>query len=87
MVRTVSNRLDAGLKAKVAGVALFGSTLNLQYGGRIPNFPKDKAKTWCNVTDGVCGGQLLVNAGHLSYSNLQINEAATWLAGRAKRNA
>jgi len=85
MVRTLSgNQLDASIKSKVAGCALFGSTLNLQYGGKIPNFPRDKARTWCNVSDGVCGGQLLVNAGHLSYSNTQINEAARWLAGKAK---
>jgi cutinase len=59
MVRTVSNKLDASLKAKVAGVALFGSTLNKQYKGIIPNFPAERAKTWCNASDGVCGGQLL----------------------------
>jgi cutinase len=58
MVRTLSNKLDASLKSKVAGVALFGSTLNKQYKGIIPNFPSDRAKTWCNASDGVCGGGL-----------------------------
>jgi cutinase len=85
MVRTISNKLDGSIKKKIAGVALFGSTLNKQYNGHIPNFPANKARTWCNKNDGVCGGQLNVNAGHLAYSSNQINEAATYLANLAKK--
>jgi cutinase len=83
MVRTVP-KLDANLKKKIAGVALFGSTLNKQYKGVIPDFPSDRAKTWCNKSDGVCGGGLNVNAGHLSYNSKQYAEAATYLAQKAK---
>lgn len=79
--------LSEDLKAKIAGVALFGDTRNAQDKGHIPNFPTEKSKVWCNASDGVCGGMLNVNAGHLSYSNTQINEAATWLATRAKSHA
>jgi cutinase len=74
--------LDSGTKNKVVGVALFGDTRNKQDGGHIPNFPAAKSRVWCNPSDGVCGGQLMVNAGHLSYSSAQINEAAKWLAGK-----
>ncbi|KAF2674119.1 cutinase [Microthyrium microscopicum] len=84
MHNVVSKSLSAELKGKVAGVALFGDTRNSQDKGHIPNFPNERSKVWCNPSDGVCGGQLLVNVGHLTYSNSQINEAATWLAGRAK---
>ena len=80
----VGNNIDAGIKAKIAGVALFGDTRNQQDKGHIPNFPQEKSKVWCNASDGVCGGALNVNAGHLSYSNTQIKEAANYLANAAK---
>jgi cutinase len=80
----ISRSLSADIKAKIAGVALFGDTRNQQDRGHIPNFPAGKSKVWCNASDGVCGGGLGVNAGHLSYSNTQISEAATWLANLAK---
>jgi cutinase len=84
MHNVVSKSLSAELKGKVAGVALFGDTRNQQDKGHIPNFPPEKSKVWCNASDGVCGGQLNVNAGHLSYSSTQIGAAATYLAGLAK---
>jgi cutinase len=84
MHNVVGKSLDARIKSKIAGVALFGDTRNKQDRGHIRNFPNDRSRVWCKVTDGVCGGQLLVNAGHLSYSALDIGQAATWLAGRAR---
>jgi cutinase len=84
MHNVIGKALDASIKSKIAGVALFGDTRNKQDNGHIPNFPNEKSKVWCNKNDGVCGGGLNVNAGHLSYSGAQINEAATYLAGRAK---
>ena len=84
VMHNVVSKLDGGMKAKIAGVALFGDTRNKQDGGHIPNFPQERSRVWCNKSDGVCGGGLNVNAGHLSYSSAQINEAATWLASRAK---
>jgi len=75
--------LDASLKAKIAGVALFGDTLNKQENGHINGFPQEKSKVWCNSGDGVCGGGLNVNAGHMSYTS-SISAAATWLQGRVK---
>jgi len=85
MHNVVSKKLSAEVKGKLAGVALFGDTRNKQDGGHIPNFEPGKSKVWCNASDGVCGGLLNVNAGHLSYSNSQINEAASYLAGLAKK--
>ncbi|KAF2397322.1 alpha/beta-hydrolase, partial [Trichodelitschia bisporula] len=61
--------LDSALKNKIAGVALFGDTRNQQDKGHILNFPAERSKVWCTPSDGVCGGQLNVNAAHLSYSN------------------
>jgi len=85
MHNVVSKKLSAEVKGKLAGVALFGDTRNKQDGGHIPNFEPAKSKVWCNASDGVCGGLLNVNAGHLSYSSSQINEAASYLAGLAKK--
>jgi cutinase len=78
------SRLNAGLKNKIAGVALFGDTRNLQDGGHIKNFPRDRSRVWCKAGDGVCKGTLLVGASHLSYSQADAIPAATWLAQKAK---
>ncbi|KAF2424821.1 cutinase-domain-containing protein, partial [Tothia fuscella] len=56
--------LPSDVVAKIAGVALFGDT---QSSGHIKNFPKEKSEVFCEASDGVCGGLLLVNLGHLSY--------------------
>jgi cutinase len=85
MHNVIGKSLSADIKAKIAGVALFGDTRNKQDSGHIPNFPTERSKVWCNPNDGVCGGGLNVNAGHMSYSGKQINEAASYLAGLAKR--
>ncbi|QDS70494.1 hypothetical protein FKW77_010136 [Venturia effusa] len=84
MHNVVQKKLSAEQKNKLAGVALFGDTRNKQDGGHIKDFPTEKSKVWCNPTDGVCGGMLNVNAGHLAYSPSQLNEAATYLANLAK---
>jgi len=73
--------LDAATKDKIAGVALFGDTRNSQDKGHIKNFPAEKSKVWCNASDGVCGGTLLVGLTHLAYAG-DAGAAANWLAGR-----
>jgi cutinase len=76
-------KLDEATKSKIAGVALFGDTLNKQENGHIKGFPQEKSKVWCNTNDGVCGGGLGVNAGHMSYSS-SFKDAASWLSDRVK---
>jgi Cutinase len=66
MHATVS-KLPANVKAKTVGGVLFGDTRNKQSGGFIANYPKDQVTILCAKDDGVCWGQLNVNAGHLSY--------------------
>lgn len=61
------SKLPADIKKKLVGVVLFGYTKNGQQKGGIPDFPKDKVKVYCSSSDGVCGGALLVTAGHFSY--------------------
>jgi cutinase len=78
------SKLSAALKSKIAGVALFGDTRNLQDGGHIKNFPRDRSKVWCKAGDGVCRGTLAVGASHLSYSQVEAQSAGTWLAQKAK---
>jgi cutinase len=84
MHNVIGSKLNAQVKGRIAGVALFGDTRNKQDNGHIPNFAKDRSKVWCNSNDGVCGGSLNVNAGHMSYSSSQINEAASYLAKMVK---
>jgi len=66
MMNAVS-KLPENVKQKIAGVVLFGYTKNAQQKSGIPNFPKEKVKVLCSSSDGVCGGALLVTAGHFSY--------------------
>ncbi|KAF2416262.1 cutinase [Tothia fuscella] len=67
--------LPQATKDKIVAVVLYGDTQNLQDGGKIKNFPKEKVKVFCNMSDGVCGGMLLVNIGHLSYTTDYANGA------------
>jgi cutinase len=73
MMNAVS-KLPASIKEKVVGGVLFGYTKNAQQKGKIPNYPADKVKVFCNPSgtpgrykDGVCGGTLNVNGGHFAY--------------------
>jgi cutinase len=77
MVNAVS-KLDSATQERIAGVVLYGNTRNRQENGKIPNFPPEKAKTYCNASDGVCGGALLVTAGHLTYTR-DVKEAVQYL--------
>jgi cutinase len=80
MVNAVS-KLDPSIQERVAGVVLYGNTRNKQEGGKIPDFPAEKAKTYCNASDGVCGGALLVTAGHLTYTR-DVSSAVQYLQGQ-----
>lgn len=80
MVASV-RRLSAAVQNKIAGVVLYGNTRNAQENGKIPNFPPEKALTFCNLSDGVCGGGLVVTAGHLTYQR-DVPDAVDYLEGR-----
>jgi cutinase len=60
--------LPAALKDRIAAGVLFGDTRNTQDKGKVPNFPEEKTKVYCDKNDGVCGGWLNVNAGHFVYT-------------------
>lgn len=77
MTRSVG-KLPENVKSRVAGVVLYGDTQNKQTGGSIPNYPKDQVLVICAATDGVCGGALLVTAGHLTYQD-DVPKAAAFL--------
>jgi hypothetical protein len=81
MHNVISKRLSADVKSRIAGVVLYGDTRNKQDGGRIPGFPAERVRVFCNKNDGVCGGMLVVNAGHMAYAN-QIGAGASFLAER-----
>jgi len=70
-------------KDRIVAVVLYGDTQNLQDKGQIKNFPKDKVKIFCNASDGVCGGMLLVNIGHLSYTS-DYSKGAEFVAQKLK---
>jgi cutinase len=61
------SKLPEDVKKAVVGVVLFGYTKNGQTKSSIPNYPKENVMVLCSKSDGVCGGALLVTAGHFSY--------------------
>ncbi|GAB7362400.1 hypothetical protein MBLNU230_g2724t1 [Neophaeotheca triangularis] len=71
----------ADVKARIAGAVLYGNTQNRQNNGKIPDYPEDDALTFCNTSDGVCGGALLVTAGHLTYT-ADVGDAVDFLEDR-----
>jgi cutinase len=83
--RTVE-ALPENIKARIAGITLYGDTKYKQDGGRIKNFPTEKVKIFCNgygelkgkSADGVCNGGLNVNGGHMSYGD-SFKPGAAWL--------
>ncbi|KAF2430216.1 cutinase, partial [Tothia fuscella] len=71
------------LQSKLVAGVLFVDTQNKQSKASIKGFPAAKLKTFCATDDGVCGGYLNVNAGHVSYGEKGDTEkAAEWLAAQ-----
>jgi cutinase len=83
MHNVIGKRLSQSIKSRIAGVVLYGDTRNKQDRGKIPNFPANRVKVICNAGDGVCGGALLVNVGHMTYT-ARIGEGASFLASRVR---
>jgi cutinase len=83
LVHRAIENLPQSVKDAIDGVVTFGDTQNLQDLGRIPNFPREKLKVFCNVGDLVCVGTLTITAAHLTYGS-DANAAADFLATRAR---
>ncbi|KAF5669348.1 cutinase 3 [Fusarium circinatum] len=75
--------VDAGIREKIAGVVLFGYTKNLQNRGKIPSYPEDRTKVFCNPGDLVCTGSLIVAAPHLAYQSAASGAAPEFLIQKA----
>ncbi|KAF9766333.1 separase/separin [Fusarium sp. DS 682] len=75
--------VDAGIREKIAGVVLFGYTKNLQNRGKIPSYPEDRTKVFCNIGDLVCTGSLIVAAPHLAYQSDASGAAPEFLIEKA----
>jgi len=84
-------KLPQNVKDKIAGIALYGDTQNKQDGAKIKNFPPERVHVYCNgyaelkskSSDGVCGGGLNVNAGHLAYGD-SMKPGAEFLKARVE---
>jgi cutinase len=77
LMNAAISKLDDATKTRIVGVVLFGYTKNAQNGGKIDDFPANKVKTFCSASDGVCGGALLVTAGHFTYLRNGDGQEAT----------
>jgi cutinase len=86
MHNAVAKSVSDEIKAKIAGIVLYGDTRNKQDGGKIPNFPAERVKVFCNKDDGVCGGGLGVNGGHFAYPQPTLDEGAKWLSDQVSKH-
>jgi len=68
------------VQKRIKGLALFGDPFN---GASVKGVPQSNIKTWCNNGDGVCKGEFVIGAAHLSYTG-NARAAATWIQGIAK---
>lgn len=76
------SELGAAVREQVKGVVLFGYTKNLQNGGRIPDYPRDRTEVYCNVSDAVCWGTLFIAPAHFLYTTDSSIAAPRFLKGR-----
>jgi len=82
MSNALSELAGSAAQAQVKGVVLFGYTKNLQNGGRIPDYPADRTKVFCNVGDLVCTGTLIVAPAHFLYTTDSLGPAPQFLKGK-----
>ena len=69
---------------KINAVVFYGYTKNQQTNGMLPGYPPAQTKVFCRDDDGVCGGALVVSAGHLAYTgDGTIDQGASSLVSRA----
>lgn len=71
--------LNPTIRGKIAGVIVFGYTKNTQNNGRIPNYPADRLRVFCNEGDAVCEGELSITIPHLLYLNEARRDAPEFL--------
>lgn len=70
------------IQNQVAGAVLFGYTKNQQNGARIPGFPEDKTRIFCNDGDAVCTGSLTILPAHFEYEGAASGPAPEFLIQR-----
>ncbi|KAG8672566.1 separase/separin [Fusarium poae] len=75
--------VDPAIREKIAGTVLFGYTKNLQNRGKIPSYPEDRTKVFCNAGDLVCTGTLIVAGPHLLYQTDASGPAPRFLIEKA----
>lgn len=76
------SEVSSTIKDQIKGVVLFGYTKNRQNGGRIPNFPAEKTKVYCNSTDAVCNGSLYITPAHFAYTTDSRTNAPRYLTSQ-----
>lgn len=79
MSNAISELAGTPTQEQIKGVVLFGYTKNLQNRGRIPNYPTDRTKVFCNLGDLVCAGTLIVAPSHFLYTTESLGEAPRFL--------
>ncbi|KAL2161876.1 hypothetical protein VTH06DRAFT_7660 [Thermothelomyces fergusii] len=82
MSNAISELAGTAAQEQIKGVVLFGYTKNLQNLGRIPNYPTDRTKVFCNIADLVCSGTLIVTPTHFLYTVESLTEAPRFLESK-----
>ncbi|KAL1836386.1 hypothetical protein VTJ49DRAFT_5224 [Mycothermus thermophilus] len=82
LIAAAVSDLRGATQEQVKGVVLFGYTKNRQNNGRIPNYPAERTKVFCNIGDAVCDGTLIITPSHFLYNIEARGEAARFLTAR-----
>ncbi|KAK2066058.1 alpha/beta-hydrolase [Colletotrichum caudatum] len=73
LTRILSARLEPGYKDRILAAVTFGSTMQVETRSRIPNFPPDRVRMFCNGLDPVCRTGILAGAALPSHSDYQAS--------------
>lgn len=73
---------ESSIQDQVAGAVLFGYSMNKENDGKIPDFPEEKTRVYCNKTDLLCKGLLIILPSHYMYKGDATGDAPKFLEGR-----
>ncbi|KAK7429328.1 separase/separin [Neonectria magnoliae] len=86
VVGNALTELGPPIQGQVKGAVLFGYTKNLQNNGRIPNYPVESTRVYCESLDAVCFGTLFILPAHFLYADEARMEAPRFLISQISIN-
>ncbi|KAH7131449.1 cutinase [Dactylonectria estremocensis] len=86
VVGNALTELGSTVQNQVKGAVLFGYTKNQQNNGRIPSYPTDRTRVYCETEDAVCFGTLIITPAHFLYDDDAAGDAPQFLISKISGN-